>query len=103
LKISDDGGGDEDEKESKQNKGPADADYTPVIQKMNFNFVSCGHICESVWRELPILVTRPSKANEAGPMLPECHIKTAEHPIPIVVVARHARGHVGIARLSSTP
>jgi hypothetical protein len=27
-------------------------------------------------------------------MLPECHITTAEHPIPIVVVARHARGHV---------
>jgi hypothetical protein len=46
LKISDDGGGDEDEKESEQNKGPADADYTPVIQKMNFNFVSCDHIRE---------------------------------------------------------
>jgi hypothetical protein len=29
-------------------------------------------------------------------MLPECHIQTAEHPIPIVVVARHVRGHLGV-------
>src|SRR6516225_3019628 len=29
-------------------------------------------------------------------MLPECHIKTAEPPIPIVVVARHVRGHLGV-------
>src|SRR5215469_809764 len=29
-------------------------------------------------------------------MLLECHIKTTEHPIPIVVLARHAGGHLGI-------
>jgi hypothetical protein len=51
LKISDDGGGDEGEKESEQNKGPADADYTPVIQKMNFNIVSCDHIRGWFWRK----------------------------------------------------
>src|SRR5215467_11946434 len=49
------------------------------------------------------LATRPSKANEACPMLLECHIKTAGHPISIVVLAAHVRGQVGvvIAKLGS--
>src|SRR5215831_12991223 len=29
-------------------------------------------------------------------MLLECHTKTAEHPIPVVVPARHVRGHLGV-------
>ena len=41
------------------------------------------------------LATRPSKANQACPMLLECHIKIAEHPTSIVVPARHVRGHFG--------
>src|SRR5215470_20346837 len=42
------------------------------------------------------LATRPSKANEACPMLLVCYIKTAEHPISMVVLSPHARGHVGV-------
>ena len=42
------------------------------------------------------LATRPSKANEACPMLLVCYIKTAEHSISMVVLAPYARGHVGV-------
>src|SRR5215813_744857 len=44
------------------------------------------------WR----LATMPSKANEACPMLLECHIKTAEHPISMVVLTHPVRGHIGV-------
>src|SRR5262249_15258388 len=80
LKISDDGGRDEDEKESEQDKRPADANYTPVIQKMNFDFVSCDHIREWFWREQTTLATRPSKAKKPAPYVPRMSNKTRRPP-----------------------
>src|SRR5882762_7332521 len=61
LEISENRGGDQDQKECEQNEHPTDANYAPVIEKMKLNFFVVCHNQWDPWQEPPILAKSPPK------------------------------------------